>query len=264
VAGIEHMTPAKKFLFDHIFDATLPLEEQAGEDEMSTEAVANENGPPDTFSEDELARAHAQGLAEGREQAGAEAAVTVERRVADALDSIGDRLSELFAHRQDAAAHAAGDAAMVATAIARKMVPEFYRRNAAGEIEHAVATILDRMLEKPTLTVRTSELLCDELSERIAALTEQRGFAGQVTVTADPKMGEGDCRVEWAGGGAELNSAARWREIDEIIEQNLGGVQAADTDVSDLSETSEAPAVNTTAESGGRDSSHQELEDDHG
>jgi len=256
------MTPAKKFLFDD-FDATLPLGEQAGEDEMSAEAVANENGPPDTFSEDDLARAHAQGLAEGREQVGAEA-VTIERRVADALDSLGDRLSELFAHRQDAAAQATGDATMVATAIARKMVPEFYRRNAAGEIEHAVATILDRMLEKPTLTVRTSELLCSELSERIAALTEQRGFAGRVTVTADQKMREGDCRVEWEGGGGELNSAVRWREIDAIIEQNLGGVQAADTDVSDLTETSEAPAVNTTAESGGRDSSHQELEDDHG
>jgi flagellar assembly protein FliH len=258
------MTPAKKFLFDHSFDAALPLEEQAGEDEMSAEAVASENGPPKSFSEDDLARAHAQGLAEGREQAGAEAAVTVERRVADALDSLGDRLSELFAHRQDAAAQAAGDATMVATAITRKMVPEFYRRNAAGEIEHAVAAILERMLEKPTLTVRTSELLCDELSERIAALTEQRGFAGRVTVTADPKMLEGDCRVEWAGGGAELNSAARWREIDAIIERNLGGAPATDADVSDHTAINEAPAVTTTTESGGSDSSQQELEDDHG
>ena len=258
------MTPAKKFLFDHSFDDALPLQEQPSEDGMSAEAVANENGPPNTFSEEDLARAHAQGLAEGREQAGAEAAATVERRVADALDSLGDRLSELFAHRQDTEAQAAGDATMVATVIARKMVPDLYRRNAAGEIEHAVAAILDRMIEKPTLTVRTNELLCDELSERIAALTERRGFAGQVTVTADPQMRDGDCRVEWAGGGAELNSAAKLREIDAIIEQNLGGVPAADTDISDLTETNEAPAVDTTAESGGRDSSHQELEDDHG
>jgi flagellar assembly protein FliH len=264
VVWIEHMTPAKKFLFDHSFDAALPLEEQAGEDEMPAEAVANENGTPSTFGEDDLTRAHAQGLAEGREQAGAEAAVTVERRVADALDSLGDRLSELFAQRQDDAAQAAGDATMVATAIARKMVPEFYRRNAAGEIEHAVAAILERMLEKPRLTVRTSALLCDEVSERIAALAEQRGFAGQVTVTADPKMRESDCRVEWAGGGAELNSAARWREINAIIERNLGGAPATEADVSDLTETNEDSAVNTTAESGGRDSSHQEMEDDHG
>ena len=261
---IERMTPEKKFLFDHRFDAVLPLEEQAGEDELSAEAVANENGPPNTFSEDDLARAHAQGLAEGREQAGAEASVTVERCVADALDSLGDRLSELFAHRQDVAAQAVGDATMVATAIARKMVPEFYRRNAASEIEHAVATILDRMLEKPKLTVRTDESLCDELSERIAALTEQRNFAGQVMVTADPKIGEGDCRVEWSGGGAELNSAARWREIDAIIERNLGGAPEADADDSDHTEINETPAVDTPAESGGSDTSHQELEDDHG
>jgi flagellar assembly protein FliH len=157
-----------------------------------------------------------------------------------------------------------GDATMVATAIARKMVPEFYRRNAAGEIEHAVATILGQMLEKPKLTVWVSELLRDDLSEGIVTLTEQRGFAGRVTVTADPKMHEGDCRVEWAGGGGELNSAARWREIDAIIERNLGGVPTAVADDSDHTETNEAPAGDTIAESGGGDPSHQELEDDHG
>ncbi len=258
------MAAPKRFLFDHSFDPALPFGERAGEDKMSAADVANENRTSLTFTEDDLARAHAEGFAEGREKAGAEAAVTVERRVADAFDSLGDRFSELFAHRQDAAARAGADATMVAAAIARKMVPEFYRRNAAGEIEHAVATILGQMLEKPKLTVWVSERLHDDLAERIVALTEQRGFAGRVTVTADPRMPEGDCRVEWAGGGGELNSAARWREIDAIIERNLDGVPTAVADDSDHTETSEAPAGDTIAESGGGDPSHQELEDDHG
>ncbi len=258
------MASEKRFLFDHSFDAVLPLDEQAGENGMLAEDVANDREPSNTFSEDDLARAHAEGLAEGRKKAAAEAADSVERRLAEAIDSLDGRLSELFAHRQDADNRAAGEATLVATAIARKMVPEFYRRNAAGEIEHAVTTVLDQMLEPSTLTVRTNELLRDEVSERITALTQQRGFAGRVTVTADPNLPEGDCRVEWAGGGAELNAAAKWREIDAIIERNLGGVVVAVADDLDNTETNEAPAIDTTAESGGRNPSHEELEDNHG
>lgn len=261
---ITQMTPAKRFLFEHCFETDLPLDARTGEDKTTAEDVASESGTPATFSEDDLARAHAEGVAEGREQAGAEAADAVERRVADALDTLGDRLSDLLAHREDAFARAVGDATSVATTIARKMVPELYRRNAAGEIEHAVATILERMLEKPMLTVRVSEPLRDDLAERIAALAERRGFAGRVTVTADPETAEGDCRVEWAGGGAELNAADRWREIDAIIEQNLGGVPTAVSRVSDHTDTNEPSAVDTTAETDGRAPSHHELEDDHG
>jgi flagellar assembly protein FliH len=255
------MTAAKKFLFEHSFDADPPFEERADGSEISAEEVANENA---TFTEDDLARARAQGMAEAREKADAEGAVADERRIAEALVSLGDRLSEMFADRHDAATRAAGDATMVATAIARKMVPEFYRSNAAGEIEQAVATILDRMFETPKLTVRVSERLHGDLAERIAVMAAQRGFAGRVAVTADPQIGEGDCRVEWAGGGAELNSAAKWREIDAIIGRNLEGLPAADAPGSDHTETNEALAVDTLAEAGGRNPSHQELEDDHG
>jgi flagellar assembly protein FliH len=256
------MTAAKKFLFEHSFDTDPPFDERADGSEISAEEVANENAA--AFTEDDLARAHAQGMAEGREKADAEAAVADERRIAEALVALGDRISEMFADRHDAATRAAGDATMVATAIARKMVPEFYRSNAAGEIEQAVATILDRMFETPKLTVRVSERLHEDLSERIAVLAGQRGFAGRVTVIADPKIGDGDCRVEWAGGGAELNSAARWREIDAIIERNLEGVPAAVAPGLDHTESSEALAVDTLAVSDGRNTSYQELEDDHG
>jgi flagellar assembly protein FliH len=256
------MKVAKRFLFEHSFDAGPPFAEREDENEMSAEDVANENAP--TYTADDLTQAHERGMAEGREKADAEAAVAVEQRIAEALTLLGDRISELFTDRHDAATRATGDATMVATAIARKMVPEFYSCNAANEIEHTVATILDRMFETPKLTVRVSERFHDELSERIAALAEEQGFAGRVAVNADPKIGEGDCRVEWAGGGAELNSAARWREIDAIIERSLRGGPAAVAPVSDHMETNKALAVDPIAEPGGRNPSHHELEDDHG
>lgn len=264
MAGTTQMATVKRFLFEHAFDAAAPLEEPTIAEDLSTEIIEDDQEPANTFSEEDLARAHAQGVAEGREQAAKETALTVEQRVAGAFDIIGARLSELFAHQQDAAERAASDATMVATAVARKMIPELYRRNAAGEIEHAVTSILDQMLENPTLKVRVSEQLSDGLSERIAPLTQQRGLTGRVSVTADPTLNEGDCRVEWAGGGAEFNAAARWHEIDAIIERNLGYTAAVIDDDPDTTVTNEAPAVDTTAESDGRNPSQDELEDNHG
>jgi len=259
------MVPAKRFLFEYSFDTPGPLEEPTGGVRRSAADTATEkNEAADRFGEADLAQARALGLVEGREQASAEAAVTIERRVADALDMLGDRLSESIAHRDEVAAHAAADATSVAMAMVRKMVPELYRRNAVGEIELAVATILDCMLEKPRLNVRVGEFLRDDLSARIDALLEQRGLAAQVTVSADPHMGESDCRVEWVGGGAELSSATLRRELDAIGDRNLGSVAATVVNDLDPIETSDAPGAVTFAGPGREHSSQVELEPKHG
>jgi flagellar assembly protein FliH len=259
------MVPAKKFLFEYSFDTPGPVEQPTGGAQRSAEGTATEiSGTVDVYCEVDLVRVRALGLAEGREQASAEAAVTTERRVADALAMLGDRLSETIAHRTEAAAQATAEATLVAMAMVRKLVPELYRRNAVGEIELAVAKILDRMLEKPKLNVRVNEFLRDDLSARIDALVEQRGFAGQVTVAADPRIAETDCRIEWIGGGAELKSAALWREFDAIVDRNLGGVAATVADDLNPMETNDASPAVAIATSGGEHSSQVELEPEHG
>jgi flagellar assembly protein FliH len=215
------MIAPQRFLFNRDFDPDLL---DGGRNRSGGKAGGGK--PPSMFTEDDLARVRAEGVAEGRERAFREAARSLELRLTEAFETIGERLEESMSGRDTANAAIAREANAIAVAIARRMVPELYRRNAAAEIEHAVATVLSQVLETAELTVRTAEALADPVRERVETLAETRGIGGRVRITADPSLTEGDYRIEWLGGGAERNAAAMWNDIEAIVEKNLGFVPA--------------------------------------
>ncbi len=220
------MMTAERFLFNRDFDPDLLVNDGSAARGRKAGAKPTKARPAPVFTEDDLARARAEGVAEGREQASRDAARSLEMRLTQAFETVGERLHDVLAGRDAANLAIAGQANALAVAIARRMVPELYRRNAAGEIEHTVASVLSRILETDRLAVRTAETLADPLRDRIEALAEARGLGGRIAIVADPSLAEGDCRIEWPGGGAERNEAAMWAEIDAIVEKNLGFVPA--------------------------------------
>ena len=219
------MTAVKKFLFDTVFDGlgeALPEAEDQGvaEDGPQQEAEAQEEQPP-TFSQEDVGAARQEGFAAGKDEGLREAGDATERQLAETLATIGRRLPEFFELQQRANATAAADAVAVAVAIARKVLPDLAERNALGEIERMVKAAMPRILEEPRLVLRVNEALKDALAERLEAVIAGSGYEGKVVSRADADLSVGDCRVEWADGGAERDSAALWQEIDAIIEQNL-------------------------------------------
>ena len=252
------MISAQRFLFNRDFDPDLMGPDLGGSDLGGSDLGSNnrvrsgeraKNGRPangrskPAFTEDDLARVRAEGFAEGREQASREAAQSMELRLTESFETVGERLYEVISSKESGNAAAAREAIAIAVAIARRMVPELYRRNAVAEIEHTVATVLSQVLETAELTVRIAESLADPLRERIKALAETRGIGDRVRIMADPSLTEGDCRIEWLGGGAERNTAAMWDEIEAIVEKNLGFVPALAAGESDPAELN---AENTT------------------
>jgi flagellar assembly protein FliH len=230
------MNTAPKFLFDRDFDPDLLVGGEPRSGRRAGDAGRSRAKP--AITEDDLARARAEGLAEGREQASRDAAQSVELRLTEAFETVGERLGEVISGTRAAHAAAAREATAVAVAIARRMVPELYRRNAAAEIELTVASVLSRVLETKELTVRAAEALAEPLRERITALAEARGIGERIRIAADPALPEGDCRIEWPGGGAERDSAALWTEIEAVIEKNLGFVPSfadGDKETADIS-----------------------------
>lgn len=218
------MIAAQKFLFNRDFDPDLVVNGGAAPDSRPHEGKRSRGRAKPVITEDDLVRVRAEGVAEGREQASREAAQSLERRLTEAFETVGERLGDVIANTQAAHATAAREANAIAVAIARRMVPELYRRNAAAEIELTVTIALSQVLETSELTVHTAESLVDPLRERITALAEARGVGERVRIAADATLTEGDCRIEWPGGGAERTSAALWSEIEAIVEKNLGTV----------------------------------------
>jgi len=102
-----------------------------------------------------------------------------------------------------------------------------------------VGLTLEKILEEPLVNVTVNPDFTAPLKERLGTLAAQANYKGKVEVLGADDILPGDCRVEWAGGGAQRKLDELWQEIDEIIERNLSGELApAET----AGEASEEPA----------------------
>lgn len=223
------MTTATRFLFDVSFDD--PEEPAVVVEESKEEAPVEEvvEAAP-TFSEEELDAARTEAFAAGKEEAARELAESQERRVADALALIGERMEGLFQAQKEAAAESQANAAAIAVAISRKIFPELNRRHALDEIARLVEQSLARVIDESRIVIHVSPDLRDSLATRLEELQRKSGFDGKLVLVAGPDTALGDCRLEWAEGGAERGTTALWQQIDEVIEGYLDATGIADTE----------------------------------
>jgi flagellar assembly protein FliH len=166
-----------------------------------------------SFTAADLARERAAGVAEGRAAALAEAQEASEARLAAALEVMVRETVALFAELDRQRAIALDEAIAVATAIASKLLPALYRREGASEIEAVVAALLPRLFDERSVCVRVHPADEAEVTRCLAPLGERHGFGGRLGVRADAALSPGDCRVEWAAGGAERDRDRLWQDM---------------------------------------------------
>jgi len=228
----------KKYLFDNDFgqDEDELLRAQNGkvgenedesaarlaEDETIEDEAVEEAPPPPTYSEEDLARAREEGLQTGRDEATRDMASAMEQRLANTLDAINTQVATLFdVYAQDKEEHSR-DAVGVATVIVRKLFPALNMDKAMAEIEHMIVEAMKRTSGAPALIVRVPKDMHREVEDKAMELAALRSREGALNVIADESMAIGDVAVEWDGGGMARDTHLIWREIDEIIERNLG------------------------------------------
>ncbi|MFP5517813.1 MAG: FliH/SctL family protein [Alphaproteobacteria bacterium] len=241
----------RKFLFDESFDVdAVPRmthvedDDLLPEDEFALPPEPEEPPPPPapTFGEEELAAARAQGYAEGLaagksegtaagygkgftdgmasgqntgyERGKAEVEATVNNRIANALAQIADGVSRLLAEHEAGNAMRSEQPVHLTLAIVRKLLPEWARRGGMAEVEAMVRTCLTDLIDEPRLVIRVAEdtmgLVRDHLDQTVGA----RGFGAKLMVIGDPSIAPGGCRIEWAEGGMERDTAQLLAEIE--------------------------------------------------
>lgn len=224
------MHQAKKFLFDSNFDGS------------ASNGGAAKAVP--TFTEDDLAAARRQSLEEGKAAGRQEAASDAESLAAITIQEIGKAITALYASKSQASESNAREAAELAMAVTRKVIPEISKRGALKEIESMVSNCLAERFDEPRVVIRVHDSLLDNLRSRLDATAASAGFSGKFVLLAEEGLGVTDCRVEWADGGAERNEARLWGEIEEVarrfIEQ-LG--PPCDAVPLDTPAPAEAPAI---------------------
>lgn len=184
-------------------------------------SVAGKSGWVETFSHDDLEAAREEAWRAGFQEGTVREQETIERQQAAALEAVGEHLSGIAQTQAAVLDHTIKHATKLALAIARKIAPEAMRRQPVVEIEAMIRECLPELVDEPRVVIRVADAVLDEITDRIAGLAKGCGFEGNVVLLAEPSLGAGDCRIEWADGGAERDSGAVWHEIETGLERLL-------------------------------------------
>jgi len=215
------MSATQKFMFDRSFDPPEVAAVEKPAEEDVEEVVEPEEIIP-TFSEAELEATRQEAFEKGKEEGIREASEATESHIRDTTRAIGIQLSEQYRHQQAANADILDDAINAAVAIVRKCFPHMESEHQIIEIEHMVKEILAQIIEEPRVVITVHPEISTPLGERMEMIKSDTHFDGRVVIREDASISPGDCRVEWSNGGADRNSKELWRQIDEIVENNLG------------------------------------------
>jgi flagellar assembly protein FliH len=195
------MSAATKFLFDTDFSAD------------------NGGKPAAALAERALMLAEAETAAHrrGYAQAQAETHAESERRTASALDKIAAALSVANNALQAIEARLECEAVEVAIAVARKLTPALIEREPFAEIAALASECFRHLISSPHVVVRVNDTLYAAAKEKLDDISRARNFEGRLVVLAEPDIALGDCRIEWADGGINRDSAAADTAIGEAV-----------------------------------------------
>lgn len=202
------MGAAEKFLFSRRFDAE-PEEAEA------------EVPPLPTFGPDDIEAARAEGIALGRAVAERDAARDQGALATQALAAIAAALRGMAAEHQSALARHEKDAAQLAVAVVRRLVPSLAEARLEDSVAGLVKQAVDHLLDEPRIVVRVAEPMLETVQEGIERAASEAGYPGKTIIIGDPDLATTDCRVEWSDGGIERDHAAAWRAIDEAMARFL-------------------------------------------
>jgi flagellar assembly protein FliH len=204
------MTAAKrKFLFDTDFAG--PAEGKPAE-------------PVITLAEHALKIAEAETAAHGKGYADAQSDAQIEtgRRMADAVEHIAAGLVVANRALTTIESRLECEAVEVAVAVARKLAPALIAREPFAEISALASECFRQLIAAPHIVVRVNDALYALAKEKLDDIARARSIEGRLVVLAEPDIALGDCRIEWADGGVNRDSAAADAAIGAAVDGYIG------------------------------------------
>jgi len=233
-------------MFETVFEdvETPKVSAQPTPEEPDDEEAEPEEVIP-TFSQEDIEVARREGFQAGKEEGLHASLDSVERQMSATLGNLENQITRIIDEQNTANEDASHLALSVAVSIARKMLPEMASSNAVNEIELVIKDVLPRLIEEPRITVRLHGNVEAGITSRLESLTGKLGYHGVISVYPDSDITIGDCRLEWSCGGADRNTKALWREVDDIIARNFH--KALETPLMDMGEDEASDETATDA-----------------
>jgi flagellar assembly protein FliH len=202
------MSAAAKFLFDVDFAKGADLKPDVPMIALTEHAA-------------KLAEAEAEAYRMGFTEAQAEAKAEADRRVAASLECIAERFTGVTTALQAVEARLECEAVEVAVAVARKLAPTLVAREPFAETAALASECFRQLGSTPHVAVRVNDALYAVTREKLDDIARASGFEGRLVVLAEPEIGVGDCRIEWADGGVDRDSAKINATIGEAVSRYI-------------------------------------------
>ena len=217
------MTTLTRFSFDTSFDSPTPLDESK---------IETSTPPPPVFSEADMARARAEGVAEGRAIGQTETMAVLEVQQAAAMEKLASSLAEIAPAYGSALDASRQEVLSIARAVITKTIPDIARENAFALVETAIISIMPKLMDEPRAVIRVGDDLMDSLQGVIDEIKRKAGYSGDIILLSEAAFGPADCTVEWADGGAEYHQDEIWRDINDAMDRYFA--ESAPTVVQDM------------------------------
>jgi flagellar assembly protein FliH len=219
----EQDTKIRKFLFD------------ANNFDMRPEDM------PPVFSSDELGAARQEAFEQGRRAGHAEAAAQREKLVADLLGRITQNFSTLFEAESRRAGLYEAETLFLARAIFGRLFPGLNERHGLDEVTRAITTVLEGQRAQPEIVIEVHPDYTGDIRQFLSSALKAAN-EGICTVTGNPDLGPGDCRMRWEDGGATRSATRICEQIAHVFEQTLADRPILRDNGGDSSDTKEPPA----------------------
>ena len=207
------MAEPVKFMFDRNLDPNHT-------DEQEPETI--DLAVHETMLEKARAQAFAEGVAEGRRQAAAEA----DQRFAEKADTIAGALTRNLEAIDEAVAENVAAAAELAMVIARTLAPNLIAREPTREMEELLRDCVHHLRSIPHLVVRVNDALVEIAKKRLEPVAAQTGHDGRLIILGEPDISVGDCRIEWAEGSIVREISAIDQTVRDKVKQYLAAGRA--------------------------------------
>jgi flagellar assembly protein FliH len=189
-------------LFHRDFDAEIAEEARAEARARACEFTRADLDAAVAAAED---RAHAAGRSAGHAEGLAEARAEIAARQLEALQAIAPQLQQMIDDRLTH--HATLERQMVgfALAVCEKVLPEFLATRSARAAADEIRRTLALALHSPRLQVRLAAATRDLIAPELEAIARERLDAGQIEISVDPALADGEARVLWQDGFMEYS-----------------------------------------------------------
>ncbi len=169
-----------------------------------------------------IAEAETSGHRRGYAEAQAEAKLEHERRTAEAMERIAANLDQANRALRAIETRLECEAVDVAVAVARKFSSALIAREPFAEISALASECFRELVSSPHIAVRVNDALYAVAREKLEDIARAKNFQGRLVVLAEPDIAVGDCRIEWADGGINRDSAAADAAITAAVTNYIG------------------------------------------